>query len=114
MKTLSLGALLCLADSVGQMFARKPVEVRSEAFREALKPIKRRATPSGLGSTSKGHSWFPRRARWRPQEVPGSNPSRVVMTPAFGYEVDWHGTIRRTAAKVNKCSKRRARAACAA
>jgi len=109
---LSLGALRRLVETVGEMFAKKPVEVRSEAFRNALKPIRRRETPSGLGSTSHGRSWYPRRATYTVMQMPGTAVSR--MAPRVGYELDWHGTLRRTAAKVNKCSRRRARAACTA
>ena len=88
---------------------KRAVDVRSEAFREALKPIKRRR--SKMTSTSKGRSWFPRRATYREMRVPGLKDVKLV--PPQGYDVDWHGSIRRTAAKVNKCRRRRA-AACAA
>lgn len=107
---LSLGALKSLVATVGAMFAKKPCEVRGEAFREALKPIKRYR--SKMESTSRGRSWFPRRMTYTVMTLPGTTVSR--MAPARGYELDWHGTLRRTAAKVNKCSRRRARAACAA
>jgi hypothetical protein len=109
---LGLGVLKRLVEALGRSLAKKPSEVRSEAFRKALEPIKRRETPSAMGSTSRGRGWFPRRATYRPVQIPGT--TLVKMLPRFGYELDWHGTIRRTAAKVNKCSRRRARAACAA
>jgi hypothetical protein len=109
MQKSTLSALRRVCERVGRALAKRECDVRSEAFREALKPIERRV--SKLVSTSRGHSWYPRRMTYRILQVPGTSVSR--MAPRRGYELDWHGTLRRTAAKVNKCSKRRA-AACAA
>lgn len=43
------------------------------AFIAALEPVERRATPSKLGSTSRGRSWFPRNRYY---------PPRVTVVPA--------------------------------
>jgi hypothetical protein len=95
---------------VSGVLRKRSTDVRSEAFRKALAPIKRYR--SRMESTSQGRNWFPRRATYRPVQIPGTK--LVKMLPREGYEMDWHGTVRRTAPKVNKCSRRRAKAACAA
>jgi hypothetical protein len=111
-KILGVGALKRLQRALTRMvsgaFEKSSVHVSSEAFQKALAPIERYR--SKMKSTSRGRGWWPRRATYRPMQMPNG----IKMAPREGYELDWHGSLRRTAAKVNKCRKRRARAACAA
>lgn len=111
---LGLGALKRLWDALVRMVSgtleKKGVAVRSEAFQKALAPIARYR--SKMESTSRGRHWFPRRITYREFRMPGS--TLAMLAPRGGYELDWHGSLRRTAAKVNKCRRRRAKAACAA
>jgi len=78
-------------------------EVR-DAFVAALQPVARRETPSVMGSTSRGRSWFPRRC-WYPAQVRALPPAlqlpkkspfvlEVTLRDGTAY-LQRHGTMER-------------------